>query len=74
MWHYIAWAHLLLGDLEASRAAAEEADRQLEGRAYAFFADWSMARVLPDPAAALARYERAVERVEQWVSSSSAWP
>ncbi len=65
MWHYIAWAHLLLGDIDASRAAAEEADRQLQGRAYAFFADWSMARVMTDPAAALARYERAVERVER---------
>ena len=65
MWHYIAWAHLLLGDIDASRAAAEEADRQLQGRAYAFFADWSMARVMTDPAAALARDERAVERVER---------
>lgn len=64
IWHYIAWAHLLLGDVDASRAAAEEADRQLQGRAYAFFADWSMARVMTEPAAALARYERAVERAE----------
>jgi predicted ATPase len=65
MWHYVAWAHLLLDDMEASRAAAEEADRQLQGRAYAFFADWDMARVLPDPDAALVRYERAVERAER---------
>jgi tetratricopeptide (TPR) repeat protein len=65
IWHYVAWAHLLLGDIDASRAAAEEADRQLQGRAYAFFADWSMARVMTEPAAALARYERAVERVER---------
>ena len=65
IWHYVAWAHLLLGDIDASRAAAEDADRQLQGRAYAFFADWSMARVMTEPAAALARYERAVERVER---------
>jgi len=65
LWHYTAWANLLLGDMEASRAAAEEADRRLRGKAYAFFADWSMARVLPDPTLALARYERAYERVER---------
>ena len=62
IWHYIAWAHLLRGDIDASRAAAEEADRQLEGKAYAFFADWTMARALDDPAAALARYQRADQR------------
>ena len=62
IWHYIAWAHLLRGDIDASRAAAEEADRQLQGKAYAFFADWTMARAIGDPAAALARYQRADQR------------
>jgi predicted ATPase len=65
MWRYVAWAYLLLDDMEANRAAAEEADRQLRRQAYAFFADWAMGRVMPDPASALARYERAVERAER---------
>jgi predicted ATPase len=65
IWHYVAWAHLLLGDMDASRAAAEEADRQLQGRAYVFLADWDMARVMTDRTQALARYERAVERAER---------
>jgi predicted ATPase/class 3 adenylate cyclase len=64
-WHYVASAHIDLDDMDASRATAEEADRQLQGRAYAFFADWDMARVLADPAAALARYQRADERADR---------
>jgi predicted ATPase/class 3 adenylate cyclase len=63
---YETWAHLMRGDRDASRAAAERYEPELRaGLGGGYFADWALARLETDPLDALARYERATDQAIQ---------
>ena len=62
---YEAWAHLFLGDRDASEAAARRHDAALRSGFGGYLADWTLARLEADPVDSLNRYQRAAEQASR---------